>query len=285
MTEQTSPNQIGAEDWAGEMGERWLANIDRFEGMIAPAGAGLMAHAGFSGGERVIDIGCGAGGTTIEIGERVGSGGSALGVDISSVLIAEAERRARAADADNVRFLAADATTAKPEGSPFDRMFSRFGSMFFEQPAAALANLRSMLRAGGRADLGVWAPPRENLWVAGLVGTLRRFIELPEQPPHAPGPFAFDDPDYVRPLLEGAGFERISFTTWRGEQLVGGAGSNGASAADFALNALSFGRAMEDQSPQLRAEVLAALTEMFAAHETPHGVRMPATAWLITAYA
>jgi SAM-dependent methyltransferase len=285
MAEAKRPIEMEAEDWAGEMGERWLANVDRFESMISPAGDALMAHAGFSPGERVIDIGCGGGATTLEIGSRVAPGGSVLGLDISPMLTAEGQRRADRAGADNVRFLTADAATASPEGAPFDRLFSRFGSMFFPDPRRAFANLHTMLRPGGRMDLGVWAPPSENQWVGAMMEIVGRYLTLPAPVPHAPGPFALDDPDYVRPILEQAGFQQVSFDLWRGEQLVGGRGSDAPSAAEFALNALAFGRALAEQPEQVAADATAELTDLFAKHQSVEGVRMPAAAWLVTAHA
>jgi len=285
MSHSANVDQMEAEDWAGELGEKWLANVDRFEGMIAPVGAGLMAHAAFQSGERVVDIGCGAGPTTLEIARAVGPSGEVLGIDISPALIEECRRRAEAASIANARFLVADAAGVKPEGAPFDRLFSRFGSMFFPNPKAAFANLRAILRPGGRADLGVWAPPSENQWVGALMGIVGRHVELPPPVPHAPGPFALDDPDYVRPILVSAGFESIDFKLWRGEQLVGGPGSTPDSAAEFVINALSIGDALAEKPEEVRREVLTELTALFAQHRAPDGIRMGATAWFITAYA
>ena len=94
MSEAPSLEHMEAEDWAGEMGDTWLANLDRFESMLAPVGAALLQHAAFRSGERVVDIGCGGGGTTIAIARAVAPAGEALGIDISPVLAAEAERRA-----------------------------------------------------------------------------------------------------------------------------------------------------------------------------------------------
>lgn len=207
MEEKVTSDSLVGENWGGEMGEKWLANLEKFEGMIAPAGAALMARAGFSADERVVDIGCGGGATTIEIGQAVGPGGTVLGIDISPVLVDAARRRAAEAGVANVRFMNADAATVRPEGAPFDRLLSRFGSMFFEDFAAAFANYRALLRDGGRADLAVWAPARENGWIAGVQEIIRRHIEIAPPQPHAPGPFALDDPDFVRPLLEQAGFD------------------------------------------------------------------------------
>src|SRR5579885_178869 len=104
-----------AEDWSSEMGERWLKNLGRFEGMIAPVGRALLERADFRAGERVVDVGCGGGATSLEIAARVGSGGAVLGLDISPALIAAAEHRARAARAANLHFRCADAASATLE--------------------------------------------------------------------------------------------------------------------------------------------------------------------------
>src|SRR3954451_17510709 len=105
---------VDVEGWAGPMGDQWLEHIDGFEGMIAAVGAALMAEAAFTPGERGVDIGCGGGATTIEIGRAVGPGGEALGVDVSEALLTTA--RLRAGEATNVRFIHADAGRARLEG-------------------------------------------------------------------------------------------------------------------------------------------------------------------------
>ena len=276
---------LNAEDWAGEMGVRWLANLDRFESMIAPVGDALLARAGLRAGERVVDIGCGGGATSREIARRVQPGGTVVGVDISAALVAEAARRAASAGLSNATFVVADAAAALPPGAPFDRLVSRFGSMFFPNPAAAFQNLGRMLRAGARADFAVWAPARENAWVAGLMGVVGAHMEMPAPVPRAPGPFAFDDPEYFRAVLEGAGFRDLQFQRWAGQQLIGGAGADPADAARFVLNAMSFGALVQEQPPALRAAVEAELTALFAAHRTPAGIAMGANAWLVSASA
>lgn len=139
---------------------RWLANLDRFESMIAPVGDALLARVGLRAGERVVDIGCGGGATSREIARRVQPGGTVVGVDISAALVAEAARRSASAGLTNAAFVVADAAAALPAGAPFDRLVSRFGSMFFANPAAAFHNLGRMLRTGARADFAVWAPAR-----------------------------------------------------------------------------------------------------------------------------
>ncbi|WP_240344828.1 class I SAM-dependent methyltransferase [Novosphingobium sp. THN1] len=136
------------EDWAGEMGARWLANLTGFESTIAPAGEALLAQAAYQPGERVVDIGFGGGATSLAIAQAVAPQGEVVGIDISPDLAAATARRAAAAGIANARFICADAATVALPEMPFDRLCSRFGSMFFSEPVPAFANLRGLLKAG-----------------------------------------------------------------------------------------------------------------------------------------
>jgi SAM-dependent methyltransferase len=282
---QPITNTLPAEEWAGAMGERWLAHVNQFEGMISPIGQALVDRAGFSAGERVIDIGCGAGGTSIDIARRVEPHGAVLGVDISSQLVEAAARRQRDQNVPNVRFLCADAATVALEGPRFDRLFSRFGLMFFPDARAAFANLRTLLRAGGRADFCVWAPARENPWVTQVMEIIGQHVDLPAPVPRSPGPFALDDPDYVRELLDGAGFNAPRVDIWQGQQPVAGPGASPEEAMRFVFDAMSFGRVLEDSGSEVVSKVRMALTELFARYQSGAGVLMSGKAYLVSASA
>jgi SAM-dependent methyltransferase len=285
MSKAPLVDQVVAQDWSGAMGDKWLANLARFEGMIAPIGEALMTRAAFTEGERVIDVGCGAGGTTVEIARRVGTSGAAFGLDISQALIDAASRRARGANVSNVQFHCADAATFHLDGPGFDHLFSRFGLMFFAEPAAAFTNLHGLLRRGARADFSVWAPARENAWVAQLTAILAQHIELPAPVPHAPGPFAFDDLAYLHAIMDRAGFKSVQVDVWQGDQMVGGARASPPDAADFVLRVMSFGEMLEETNPAARDRVRERLIELFARHQTSAGIAMAAKAFLVTAYA
>lgn len=283
MSRQPSTDNLPPEEWAGAMGERWLTHLAQFEGMIAPIGEALLRRADYHPGERVIDVGCGGGGTTIEIAGRVGPQGTVLGVDVSPALVAAAERRA--GQVPNVRFRCADAATLDLDVPVFDRLFSRFGLMFFSDAPAAFAQLHRLLRAGGRADFSVWAPARGNQWVAKTMEILARYVALPAPTPRAPGPFALDDLDYVRDLLVQGGFGAPEVEVWEGEQPVGGAGSDPQSAATFVFDAMSLGKVLDDSPAEIRARAREDLRELFARHHGPDGVLMSAKAYLISATA
>lgn len=279
-------NTIKGEDWAGEMGAKWLAHLSRFEGMIAPIGAALLARAAFQPGERVLDIGCGGGGTTIAIANTVAPGGEALGVDISPDLTAASTKRATEAGVGNVRFICADASVVQLPDAPFDRLFSRFGSMFFAEPHQAFANLRSLLRPGARIDLAVWAPPRDNLWMMEMMGVVRNHIDIPPAVPRAPGPFAFEDLDYLNEVLAAGGFSNPDIIGYAGLQPVGGAGATPQEAVTFVLSSMAVGKLLDEQGADVRAAAEGELVEMFAKHHSPdQGVMMRGKAWLVSATA
>ena len=282
---QAAPEALKGEDWAGEMGARWLASLDRFEGMIAPIGAALLAQADYQPGARVLDLGCGGGATTLAIAEAVGPEGAALGLDVAPMLVERARQRAAAAGSP-ARFICADAATAVLDEPPFDRLFSRFGSMFFEAPVSAFTNLHTMLKPGARIDLAVWAAPRDNLWMMEVMGTVRQHIEIPPATPRAPGPFAFEDLTYLEDVLTNAGFSGLEIATYEGRQPVGGPGAAPQEAVDFVLSSMAVGRALDEAGPDIRGAVRADLINLFTARHVPgEGVLMGCKVWLVTARA
>jgi SAM-dependent methyltransferase len=271
------------EDWAGEMGTRWLAGIDQFESMIAPIGDALLARASFKTGERVLDLGCGGGATSLTIAESVGPGGSVTGIDISPDLIAKARERAEAADTRNATFECGDAASYKPEAA-FDRMVSRFGSMFFPHPVEAFSNLHGCLKQGGRLDLAVWGPPRDNPWMMEMMAALRRHIDVPPAVPRAPGPFAFEDTDYLKTVLENAGFADIDIIAYHGLQPIGGVGASPDVAVNFAMSSLAAGRLVQHEDECLQHRVREDLLTVFGHHHVEgQGVMMAGKAWLVSA--
>lgn len=277
---------LQGEDWAGEMGAKWLANLDRFEGMIAPLGDALLKQADFQPGEHVLDLGCGGGATTLAIAQSVGAQGSAVGLDISPDLVHAASARAATAGLGNISFVCGDAATTMPSGAPFDRLFSRFGSMFFSEPVPAFAHLHSLLKPQARIDLAVWANPRDNLWMMEMMGVVRSHIEIPPAVPRAPGPFAFEDLDYLRGVLSGGGFSDIAVTPYAGEQAVGGSGASPVEAADFVLAAMAVGRALAEHGEAVRNAARDDLITLFENRFVPgKGVMMGCKAWLVSAHA
>ncbi len=177
----------------------------------APVSAELFAALNLQPGERVLDIGCGGGQTTLDAAARVGPDGAATGFDISEPMLEMARERAGGAGAANVTFAAGDAQRATAPGGPFDAVMSRFGVMFFDDPAAAFANIRREMKAGGRLGFACWQQMDRNRWFPFEVMAKYRQGPPPQpgqRPP--PGPFAFGNEKYVEGILEQAGFTGIA---------------------------------------------------------------------------
>lgn len=274
------PQEMQSDRWVGDMGDKWNTYLDRFEGMIAPVGAAAIAHAGFRPGDRVIDIGCGGGVTSLEIARLVGDG-YVTGLDLSQTLVDTANRRLADAALDNVDFVCADAATAEQEG--FDVLFSRFGVMFFENPVAAFTNMRSFLKDSGRLCFVCWGPPNEQPWVGRLMAIAAKYVELPPPVPNAPGPFAFGDMDYLRGILDQSGFNNIEITRWTGNQLLGGPGSTPESAARFVMDALFLGDALVEESEEVKAQAYEDAVELLGGFVANDSVQLQGCAWLVRA--
>ena len=277
----TAVEQPTSGDWAGSRGARWLRDLDSLEAMLAPVGEGLIARAALGAGESVVDIGSGGGWTSARAAEAVGPGGRVLGLDISADLVAEAGRRH--AGLPQLAFRAGDAAGKAPPEAPFDRLISRFGVMFFADPAAAWIQLGRLLHPGGRIDVAVWADPKKNPWASELRAVVARHVEVPKPDPLAPGPFQLADEGYFDGVLAGAGFVGIERELVSRPLLVGGAGSTAASAAAFALQAFGAGEALEGAPADTVAAAAADLEGIYAAHETPDGVAVAGAWWLVSA--
>lgn len=160
--------------------------------------------------DRVLDIGCGTGRTTRDAARSAGEG-SALGVDVSASMIERARELARAERVDNVAFEQGDAQVHRfPEGG-FDLAVSRFGTMFFDEPVAAFANIAVALRPGGRLAMMVWQEHEQNEWSVAIEGALGR-EGSPVPAPEGREPFSLGDQATVEAILGAAGFGEVAFT-------------------------------------------------------------------------
>lgn len=197
-------------EWNGALGQRWAESQRETDAVVAAFGQAAMQRAAAQPGERVIDIGCGCGDTSLELARRVGEGGRVLGVDVSRPMLEVARARAAAAGLRQLDFDEADASAAPlPVGS--DLLYSRFGVMFFADPVAAFVHLRAALRPGGRLVFVCWRAPRDNAWAMAPLMAARRALGITPPPadPLAPGPFAFADGERTRSILADAGFAAI----------------------------------------------------------------------------
>lgn len=264
--------------WNDAAGRTWASLQDSIDRQIRPLGLAAMDRLDPRAGETLLDVGCGCGDTSLELARRVGPEGEVLGLDISGPMLEVARRRAAEAGAEGLEFRQADAQTAALPGGR-DAVFSRFGVMFFSDPAAAFANLRRSLRPGGRLAFVCWRPLAENLWMrlpaeaaAGLVPA------APPPEPGAPGPFAFADPDRVRGILAEAGFSRVDITPH--DEAIGGHDLEGTVEMSFRVGPLgAILRERPDLAPVLRDRVREAVSPWMRGE----AVYMPSATWLVTA--
>ncbi len=273
-----SGNEEQIEYWNGKAGETWVTAQERVDAMLAPLSAQAVAAAAVQAGERVVDIGCGCGATSIAFAER---GAHVWGVDISAPMLARA--RERSAGLDNVAFSEGDAAT-QSYTPDHQLVFSRFGVMFFADPHAAFANIRSALVPGGRLVFMCWQAPRENPWMAVAGRAIQPYLPEPEAPvdPQAPGPFAFARDAYIRDILGAAGFSDVEIVDTRAELHIGDT-LDDAMAAQSEIGPAA--RALAELDGDERDAALAAAREALAPHISDNGINLGAAAWIVSARA
>lgn len=280
-----TPEQVFNEDqrtrWNGIDGEYWVSNQDRLDRTLAPITQPLLDFAEPRVGSTVIDVGCGCGATTIELARRVGPTGRVLGLDVSEPMLALAADRLK--EFPHASCLLGDAAQLPLDQVNAELIISRFGVMFFGDPAAAFANLRSGLSSKGRLRFACWRPIHENPWLQlPLHAVYEHAPRLPKPDPEEPGPFSFADPTRVTRILITAGFTTPSFTPLDIQMDIAAGGS----IEDAVLQSASMGpakRALAEQSEDIRAAALDAIRRVLTPYATPHGVSLAGAVWLVAA--
>jgi SAM-dependent methyltransferase len=267
------------EAWNGDSGTRWVASADRRDQVLAPIADVLLQGARPALGETVLDVGCGCGSTTLAVAEQVGSGGFATGVDLSAPMLDVARRRAEGAHVSNVRFVQADAQTYRADRPP-QLAISRFGTMFFDDPTAAFANLAGLLAPGGRICLATWQPLEANDWLAIPGAALLRYASLPDAEPDAPGMFAQSGPDSVRRILTAAGLTNIELDPVTVRLAVGATVEE---AVDYLADSGPGRLILESIGDADRTDALAAVHDVLEHHVSDEGVQLDAAVWVIHA--
>lgn len=269
-----------AKAWDGQEGAEWARDWTRYDRAAAGYQRRLLAAAGLRPGEHVLDVGCGNGEASRAAGRAVGPGGSILGVDLSSAMVARARELAGAEGLDNVRFEQADAQTHAFEPAAYDVVISRFGTMFFGDPVAAFSNFAGATKPGGRLVTVAWQAPDRNEWIREIRGALAAGRDLPAPPAGAPGPFAQADPDQARTVLVSAGWTNVVLEAAEEPFWIG-------ADADDAFGFMSTGGMARGMLADLgeadRRRALDALRATMAAHANGTGVVFGSAAWVISA--
>lgn len=264
-------------DWRAQVGRTWADNYRLTDRAFSGLTERLLARISESPGNRILDVGCGAGELTLALA-RQRPGAEVVGVDVSEDLVAAAIERG--AQHGNARFVLADAASWRdPDFAP-DLLISRHGVMFFEDPGVAFASLRSSAEPGARLVFSCFRDVAENPWASEVA----RLLDVPAAPdPHAPGPFAFADPGRVETLLHAGGwrdaqFDAVNFVyiAGKGEDPVG-------DALQFFRRIGPAAQALRALEGEERSRAEGWLRGWLEEHRSGDLVAFSAAAWIVTA--
>jgi SAM-dependent methyltransferase len=276
------PNAEQIKYWNETAGPKWIGLQRTIDAQIAPLGRAAMDAVRPAPGERVLDVGCGCGQTSLELARRVSPGGSVLGIDIATDMLAAARAEAESSGVENVTFENADAQTYGFAPASFDVAFSRFGVMFFIDSQAAFANIARAIRPGGRLAFVCWQALPLNPWMAvPMAAALAHVAFTPPASHDAPGPFAFADGERVHRILERAGFADVHGEAHHAQLTLGGGDLDGTT--DFVLQLGPTGAVLREATQDVRDRVRIAVRSALEPYATPDGVRMDSATWIFTA--
>jgi ubiquinone/menaquinone biosynthesis C-methylase UbiE len=282
----TAPENLAQEQyWNEPGGMAWTQWQQQMDTQLAPLGNVAIEALALHPGERVLDVGCGCGHTTLQVAELVGSTGSVVGLDISAPMVDRAIARAAEAQLSNATFFVADAQTIGVEAiaNHVDAVISRFGVMFFADPKVAFANIAAMTKPGGRLSFVCWQTPQNNPWMAALGRELAAvFPDQAAVDPNAPGPFAFADPERTRALVEAAGWTSVEVEPCtRPMQLYGT--DDFATAVEGSLRVGGAGRLLLNATDEQRAATRVVADRVMRSFWGDGGAVVEGSCWLVTA--
>jgi len=269
--------------WNGPGGQHWVDRQNTQDIVLAPISEILTQRADAKPGERVLDVGCGCGATSLALAQTVGPTGHILGVDVSAAMLDRARQVAPAHLP--VHFVLADATVYPFERASFDLLVSRFGVMFFAEPTRSFANLHRALRASGRLAFVCWREPRENpFFMVPLQAAYKHAPKLPQLGPEDPGPFSFASAERVGRILGEAGFHNVAAEPCN-LSLDIAAGRGLEAAVQGALQIGPAARALAEQPPAVIAAATNSIREALEPFVRDQSVLLPASIWIVTASA
>ncbi len=257
------------------------------DGLSAHSDEALRRHPPRQG-SRVLDVGCGFGDSTIRIAAAIGPQGRAVGVDCAPRFVEAASAAARQAGAGNASFMIRDVQCDDLQG-PYDRAFSRFGTMFFEMPGAAMRNIRRSLAPGGDLMMIVWRKREDNPWVHEAELCVKQIVpvvshEDTDQVHCGPGPFSLAGADMVSDMLRSAGYDRIAFERFDAPICIGRDSDEAIQVAMALGPAGEIIRLAGAEGERLKPEVVGALREVLRKHVRDDGsVWAPSSTWFVSA--
>ncbi len=268
-------NEDQIEYWNDNAGLKWAEQQAALDAFLAPVTSLLMDAAAIAPGERVLDIGCGTGETTLIATD---AGADVTGVDVSEPMLELARSRSNG----SAQLVLADASEYRADEG-FDLIMSRFGVMFFEDPVAAFTNIKANLKPGGRMVFACWQSPKVNHWVMVPMQAIKPLLpEAPETDPHAPGPFAFADDDRLKKILAEAGFGDVAMTPHSVDICMSQSGGVDG-AVYFSSQIGPASRALGEVDEALKPQLLAALKEALSPYDDNGRVAVPGGIWIVQA--
>jgi len=273
--------------WNGPGGDNWVTHNRLLEEFLHPLGMAARDLMDWDEGHRVLDIGCGCGNQTLSLARSLSDSSEILGIDVSEPMLALARQQLDACDPrpePKVSFLNADASRFDFEAGRFDRLYSRFGVMFFDDPVNAFANLRRSASLDAQLGFICWQKPDDNPFMTVPSRAAMRYLPAPEPaPPGAPGPFAFADRDHVVSILNSAGFSGIDIEPLHCDLNLG-AGQAFERVVRELLDIGPVAGMLREADPGLREPVMSAVSEALAPHfSAQSGLSMPGAFWLVRA--
>ena len=267
--------------WNGEGGQRWADRQPVQDILLQPVADILIDRASIKPGERILDVGCGSGSTTFAFARAVGPNGHVTGIDISAPMLSRA--REVTPSGAPVAFILGDATVHSFAPDSFDLLASRFGVMFFADPALSFSNMHRAMRRSGRLAFACWRAPRENpFFMTPLQAVYKHVPKLPPVGPDDPGPFAFASEERVTRILKAAGFSSIVMEPHH-VALDVAVGQGLDAAVEGALQIGPAARALADQPPDVRAAATASIREALAPSVKGESVVLDGSIWIVTA--
>ncbi len=276
------PEEINADMlafWNGQGGRTWVARQAHTDTTQTPVTEALLAFAAPRAGERVLDVGCGCGAPTLEFARVVGASGRVAALDISGPMLAEGEVRAKAAGITNVEWRQADPATAALD--QYDLLTSAFGTMFFGDPVGAFAHMRRAANPGARMAIVCWRSLSENPWMEVPMNAVARHLPpRPKPAPHAPGMFAFANPERVSEVLTASGWAPPRLKKLDADlDIAAGNGLEEAVIQSSQIGAVNSW--LRNQPAEIVAAAIASLREALSPYVDGASVRPPAAMWLI----
>ncbi len=274
-------NSKQKEFWSGSGGYVWVDKQSEMDIMLNPLGTRAISKLDLSGVTKIIDIGCGCGATTLEIAQQLESG-EIIGVDISEPMLDRATQNAFDQSLSNASFQVLD-VQVDDMPSDYEIAFSRFGVMFFEDPYQAFSNINNSLKENGQLCFVCWQNPSLNPWQNLSIQVIKEFLDLPSPPPKSPGPFAFEDKNYIKDILDQSNFKDIEIDDNQEDIVMFSGKSIEEACEDYLTINPVVTEMLKHSKDELKDEILQALILKFSEFHNGEGLLFPSATWIVTA--